>query len=65
MPDPEAWHPNPGTDAEAMNELLRDELDACREEIARLRAQNKLLLDIGNDRDVQSYGCGVYRVVPT
>lgn len=59
------WHPNPGTDAEAMIEILRDELDACKDEIKRLRAQNKLLLALGEDRDVQTFGCGVYRVVPT
>ncbi len=58
----EGWHPDPqGTDA--LNELLKDELDACRDEIARLRAQNKLLLALGEDRDVQTFGCGVYRVV--
>lgn len=65
MATTEPWHPDPSTDHAAMNELLRDELDACKEEIKRLRAQNKLLLALGEDRDVQTFGCGVYRVVPT
>lgn len=62
---PEGWHPDPTTDDTAMIELLRDELDACKAEIQRLREQNRLQVRILNDRGVQSMGCGVFRVTAT
>lgn len=55
---PEGWHPETDDDID----ILRAELDACRAEIERLRAQNRLQRRILNDRGVQSFGCGVFRV---
>lgn len=56
----EGWHPETETDID----LLRDELDACRAEIDRLREQNRLLHRVLNDQGAQSFGCGVFRVTP-
>lgn len=57
----EGWHPETDDDID----ILRAELDACKAEIARLREQNRLQARILNDRGVQSFGSGVFRVTPT
>ena len=61
MPEPKGWHPDP-MEPTVLVELLKDELDECKKEIDRLRAQNRLQVRILNDRGVESYGCGVFRV---
>lgn len=50
----EGWHPDP-MQPDVLNELLKDELDACRKEIERLR---RLLR---NFSALEPLGCGVWR----
>lgn len=52
------WHPDPEAPTFRL-ELLEDELDACKAEIARLR---RLLR---NFSALEPLGCGIYRVPDT